>query len=168
MMSGSEIRQHVREGLASGKLWRLRRDHGTLDNATTGAPCHVCEQAIPRGQAYKVARATITVLVHLECYLCWLHASGLFEAEPITCASCGRLIPPHAEKTVIQGEPHHTRCWERVQDRIQGRTCKRRPEHCPRAHPGQGLEPGQDGEVTVRWRQKDEIEFPVAVALNAQ
>jgi hypothetical protein len=120
MMSGREIRQHVREGLASGKLWRLRRDHGTLDKATTGAPCHVCERAVPRGQGYKVARTSITVLVHLECYLFWLHASGLFESEPIMCASCGRLIPPHAEKTVIRDDPYHTRCWERVQDRIQG------------------------------------------------
>lgn len=119
MITGIEIRQHVIQGLASGKLWRLKHDDGTLDDATVGGLCHVCERSIRSGQAYKVAGATITALVHLECYLFWLHASGLFESEPITCASCRRLIPPHAEKTVILGEPYHTRCWERVQDRIE-------------------------------------------------
>jgi hypothetical protein len=115
MMSGIEIRQHVAAGLASGRLWRLTQDRGKVREETS-APCHVCERGIPRGQAYAVAGAAVTVLVHLECYLFWLHASGLFALEPITCASCRKLIPPHAEQTVMHGEAYHSRCWDRMED----------------------------------------------------
>jgi hypothetical protein len=74
---------------------------------------------MPRGQIYALVRASVVVLVHLECYLFWLHACGLFEPEPVTCASCRRLIPPHAEKTVIEDEPYHARCWDRAADLVQ-------------------------------------------------
>lgn len=116
MMPGIEIRHRVRDGLVRGKLWRLTHDLGKLDGETSGAACYVCERPIPRGQVYAVTRATRTVVVHLECYLFWLHASGLFESEPVTCSSCRRLIPPHAETAVIEGKPYHRRCWERKDD----------------------------------------------------
>ncbi len=120
MLTGVEIRDRVRDGLATGKLWRLVRDHAKLHGATDGGPpCHVCDQRLPRGQVYALVRASVVVLVHLECYLFWLHASGLFEPEPVTCASCRRLIPPHAEKTVIDDEPYHSRCWDRTADLVQ-------------------------------------------------
>jgi hypothetical protein len=50
MMPGIEIRLRVRDGLASGKLWRLTDDLGDLDGETSGATCHACERSIPRGQ----------------------------------------------------------------------------------------------------------------------
>lgn len=96
MMSGIEIRQYVAAGLASGRLWRSTQDLGKVREETS-APCHVCAREIPRGQAYAVAWTAVTVLVHLECYLFWLHASGLVALEPVTCASCCKLIPPHGE-----------------------------------------------------------------------
>jgi hypothetical protein len=70
---------------------------------------------IARGQAYAVAGTVETALVHLGCYLFWLHASGVYSSEPVTCASCRKLIPPHAERTVIHGEAYHSRCWVRMQ-----------------------------------------------------
>jgi hypothetical protein len=100
MMPGIEIRLRVRDGLASGKLWRLTDDLGDLDGETSGATCHACERSIPRGQGYTVPGRPQR-FVHLECYLFWLHASGLFESEPVTCSSCRRLIPSHAERAVI-------------------------------------------------------------------
>ncbi len=115
MLTGVEIQDRIREGLANGKLLRLGHDHAKLRGATDGGtPCHVCEQTIPRGQVYALVRASVVVLVHLECYLFWLHACGLFASEPITCASCHRLIPLHAEQTIIQGAAYHERCWERL------------------------------------------------------
>jgi hypothetical protein len=120
MMSGTGIRRRVLDGLASGKLWRLRQDLGKLDGATSGVACHVCERTIHRGQAYSVARTPVIVRVHLECYIFWLHASDLFRSEPVTCGSCRRLIPPHAEKTLVEGEPFHQRCWERMQSGESG------------------------------------------------
>jgi len=115
MLDGREIRHRVRDGLDRGRLWRLAHDHAKLRGATDGGiPCHVCEETVPRGQVYALTRASVVVLVHLECYLFWLHASGFLEAEPVTCSSCRRLIPPHAEKVVVAGIPYHERCWERM------------------------------------------------------
>jgi len=54
MMPGIEIRLRVRDGLASGKLWRLTDDLRDLDGETSGATCHACERSIPRGQGYTV------------------------------------------------------------------------------------------------------------------
>ena len=45
----------------------------------------------------------------------WLHACGLLEREPIMCAACRRLIPPHAENTVIRGAAYHARCRDRME-----------------------------------------------------
>jgi hypothetical protein len=116
MLPGREIRDRVRAGLTAGKLWRLVHDHAKLHGATEGGlACHVCDQRIPRGQVYALARGSVVVLVHLECYLFWLHACGLFEPEPVICAACRRLIPPHAETTVSEGDAYHSRCWERAE-----------------------------------------------------
>jgi hypothetical protein len=111
MLTDLGIRARVRDGLATGRLWRL-----TDDRATDGDPeCHVCSQTIPRGEAFRLGRAAAVVLVHLECYMFWLHASGLLEREPITCAACRRLIPPHAESSVIRGSAYHARCRDRME-----------------------------------------------------
>jgi hypothetical protein len=116
MLTGPEIRAHIREGLANGRLWRLAHDHAKLRGATDAAPeCHVCSQTIPRGQAFALARASAIVLVHLECYMFWLHACGLLEREPITCVACRRLIPPHAESAVVRGAAYHARCRDRME-----------------------------------------------------
>jgi hypothetical protein len=115
MRPGSEIRAHVHEGLATGRLWRLVNDRARLLGASDEGPrCHVCSDPISRGQAFSVARAAAVVLVHLECYMFWLHACGLLEHEPITCAACRRLIPPHAESTVVRGAAYHMRCRDRI------------------------------------------------------
>ncbi len=115
MLSGIEVRDRVRNGLSTGKLWRLTRDQAKLHGAADGTlPCHVCERRIPWGQAYALERAAAQFVVHLECYVFWLHECGLFESEPRLCAACRRLIPPHAETATIAGEPYHGRCWDRV------------------------------------------------------
>lgn len=119
MLTGGEIEDRVRGGLETGRLWRLAHDHAKLQGTTEGGlPCHVCDQPIARGQAYALVRASVVVLVHLECYLFWLHACGLLGPEPVLCASCRRAIPPHAEKTVIGDEPYHGRCWDRATDLV--------------------------------------------------
>ena len=115
MLTGDEIRARVQEGLATGRLWRLANDRARLRGASDGGPrCHVCSEAISRGQAFSVARSTTVVLVHLECYMFWLHACGLLAREPVTCAACRRLIPPHAESTVVRGAAYHMRCRDRI------------------------------------------------------
>jgi hypothetical protein len=115
MLTGSDIRARVHEGLATGRLWRLTDDRARLRGATDGGPrCHVCGEPISRGQAFSLARAAAVVLVHLECYMFWLHACGLLAREPITCAACRRLIPPHAESTVVRGAAYHMRCRDRI------------------------------------------------------
>ena len=134
MLTGGEIRDRVRAGLASGKLWRLAHDHAKLQGATDGGlPCHVCDRPMPRGQVYALVRASVVVLVHLECYLFWLHACGLFAPEPVVCASCRRLIPPHAEKTVIEDEAYHGRCWDRASDLVHDVTGSARRALTPHA-----------------------------------
>jgi hypothetical protein len=116
MLTGPEIRARIREGLTSGRLWRLADDRAKLRGATDGEPeCHVCSAPISRGQAFRLARGATVVLVHLECYMFWLHACGLLEREPITCAACRRLIPPHAETWVIRGSAYHARCRDRLE-----------------------------------------------------
>jgi hypothetical protein len=115
MRPGNEIRALVHEGLATGRLWRLVDDRAKLLGASDGsARCHVCSDPISRGQAFGVTRPAAAGLVHLECYMFWLHASGLLEREPITCAACQRLIPPHAESTVVRGAAYHMRCRDRI------------------------------------------------------
>jgi hypothetical protein len=116
MRPGPEIRAHVHQGLATGRLWRLVDDRARLVGMSEGGGCHVCSDPISRGQAFGVARATAAVPVHLECYMFWLHASGLLEHEPITCAACRRLIPPHAERTVVRDAAYHVRCRDRIDD----------------------------------------------------
>ena len=113
MRPGAEIRSHVQQGLATGRLWRLVDDRARL-LGVSDVGCHVCSDPISRGQAFGVARATAAVAVHLECYMFWLHASGLLEHEPITCAACRRLIPPHAERTVVREAAYHMRCRDRI------------------------------------------------------
>lgn len=116
MLTDLAIRARVRDGLATGRLWRLADDRAKLRGATDGDPeCHVCAETISRGQAFRLARASVVVLVHLECYMFWLHASGLLEREPITCAACRRLIAPHAESRVIRGSAYHARCRDRME-----------------------------------------------------
>jgi len=116
MLTDLGIRARVRDGLATGRLWRLADDRAKLRGATDGDPeCHVCAETISRGQAFRLARAAAVVLVHLECYMFWLHASGLLEREPITCAACRRLIPPHAESRVIRGSAYHARCRDSME-----------------------------------------------------
>jgi hypothetical protein len=113
MRPGPEIRAHV----ATGRLWRLFDDRARLLGVSDGGGCrHVCSDPISRGHALGVARATAAVPVHLECYMFWLHASGLLEHEPITCAACRRLIPPHAERTVVRDAAYHVRCRDRIDD----------------------------------------------------
>jgi hypothetical protein len=118
MRPGPEIRAHVHQGLATGRLWRLVDDRARLLGASDGGECHVCSHPISRGQAFGVARATalVPVPVHLECYMFWLHACGRLEHEPITCAACRRLIPPHAERTVVRDAAYHMRCRDRIDD----------------------------------------------------
>jgi hypothetical protein len=113
-MLSTEIRARVLEGLATGRLWRVTRDLAAPHDPTGGsARCNVCHETIPRGQVFGLARGPVRVLVHLECYMFWLHASGVLEREPVTCAACERLIPPHADTTVFRGLSFHERCWER-------------------------------------------------------
>ncbi len=115
MLTGIEIRDRVRNGLTTGRLWRLTRDQAKLQGATDGnLPCHVCDQRIPWGQAYALERASAQFVVHLECYVFWLHECGLFESEPRLCGACRPLIPPHAGTTRMEGEPYHGRCWDRA------------------------------------------------------
>jgi len=111
MKTGAEIRSRVLRGLANGLLWRLAEDRVKARVGQIGQ-CHVCDESIRRGEVYEVHGAP-SVLVHLDCYLFWLHLSGAYEPEPTTCASCRRVIPPHAEKTVAEGNPYHARCWDR-------------------------------------------------------
>jgi hypothetical protein len=116
MLTGTEVRARVREGLASGRMWHLADDRAKLRGARDGDPaCHVCSEAIPRGQAFRLVRASTEILVHLECYMFWLHACGLLAREPVTCAACRRLIPPHAEHRVIRGSAYHARCRDRME-----------------------------------------------------
>lgn len=118
MLTTKEIRDRVRDGLATGRLWRLADDRAKLRGTADDDPeCHVCSDTISRGQAFRLARASAVVLVHLECYMFWLHASGLLEREPVTCAACRRLIPPHAESRVIRGSAYHARCRDRMDPR---------------------------------------------------
>ncbi len=118
MLTGQQIRHRILDGLETGRLWQLAYDYAKLRGETDGGmPCHVCDQTIPRGQVYALVRSSVVVLVHLECYLFWLHASGLFEPQPVTGTCCRRLIPRHAERTVVDGAPYHERCWERLLDR---------------------------------------------------
>jgi len=119
-MRGREIRAHVLEGFANGRLWRITRDLAKPHDPAGGShACEVCTETIPRGQAFSLARGRVSVLVHLECYMFWLHASGVLEREPITCGACGRLIPPHADTTISRGTPFHERCWERLPGEMQ-------------------------------------------------
>ena len=116
MLTGTEVRARVREGLASGRIWHLTDDRAKLRGAGDADPaCHVCAEPIPRGQAFRLTHASVEILVHLECYMFWLHACGLLEREPITCAACRRLIPPHAEHRVIRGSTYHERCRDRIE-----------------------------------------------------
>ena len=115
MLSGDEIRARVQEGLAAGRLWRLANDRARHCGASEPG-CHVCSEALSRGQVFRVARSAAVVLVHLECYMFWLHACGLLEREPVTCAACRRLIPPHAESTLVRGAAYHMRCRDRIGD----------------------------------------------------
>jgi hypothetical protein len=118
MLSGAEIRARVREGLASGRLGRLRGDRARLRGADeTAEACHVCAEAIPRGQVFELRVGERAVPLHLECYVFWLHASGLLEREPLTCAECRRLIPPHAETMTGPRGIYHARCRDRMEDR---------------------------------------------------
>jgi hypothetical protein len=115
MLTAAGIRAHVHEGLATGRLWRLTSDRARLVGASAaGSRCHVCAEAISRGQVFRVARPAAVVLVHLECYMFWLHACGLLERAPVTCAACRRLIPPHAESTLVRGAAYHMRCRDRI------------------------------------------------------
>jgi len=116
MLTGPQIRARVREGLTSGRLPRLADDRAKLHGAAGGDACHVCSEAIPRGQAFRLGRESAPVLVHLECYMFWLHACGLLEREPILCAACRRLIPPHAETATLRGATYHARCRDRMED----------------------------------------------------
>lgn len=129
MLTGSDIRARVHEGLATGRLWRLIDDRARLRGATDGGPrCHVCSEAISRGQAFSLARGSAVVLVHLECYMFWLHACGLLAREPITCAACRRLIPPHAETKVVGGAAYHMRCRDRIDSQDPSLGLPLRPE----------------------------------------
>jgi hypothetical protein len=76
----------------------------------------VCAETIPRGQTFGLTRGVISISLHLECYLFWLHACGLLDREPVTCASCRRLIPPHAETVMARSGAFHARCHERMKD----------------------------------------------------
>ena len=115
MLTAAEIRARVHEGLAAGRLWRLTGDRARLVGASAaGLRCHVCAETIARGQAFSVARSATVVMAHLECYMFWLHACGLLEREPVTCAACRRLIPPHAESTLVRGAAYHMRCRDRI------------------------------------------------------
>ena len=130
MLTAAGIRAHVHEGLATGRLWRLTSDRARLVGTSAGgARCHVCAEPIPGGQAFSVARSATVVLAHLECYMFWLHACGLLEREPVTCAACRRLIPPHAESTLVRGAAYHMRCRDRIdgQDRSPGLPAPREP-----------------------------------------
>lgn len=119
-MLSTEIRARVLEGLANGRLWRVTRDLAKSHDPAGGSPaCEVCSEKIPRGQVFSLARGTVRVFVHLECYMFWLHASGVLEREPITCGACGRLIPPHADTTIFRGRSFHERCWERLPGEMQ-------------------------------------------------
>jgi len=113
MLTAREIRERVLQGLASGKLWRLTQDTAKSRDGGPGQ-CYVCWLTIPRGQAYEISGATFPVRLHLECYLVWLHVSGVYQPEPITCAACRRVIPPHAEVARVDDQPYHGRCWERA------------------------------------------------------
>jgi hypothetical protein len=124
-MTPTEIGVRVREGLANGRLWRLAHDRAKHRGATDGdVACHVCSEPIARGQAFGLVRAAAAVVVHLECYMFWLHACGLLEREPILCAACRRLIPPHAEKTLIRGAAYHARCFDRMEDLQSSVACQ--------------------------------------------
>ena len=115
MLTGPQIRARVQQGLEAGRLWRLTHDRAKLlGTADGGSGCHVCSEPISRGQAFGLTRSTMGVLVHLECYMFWLHASGILEREPTTCAGCRRLIPPHAEAVAILGAVYHGRCRDRM------------------------------------------------------
>ena len=117
MLTDIEIRARVRDGLATGRLWRLADDRAKLLGAKSGDPqCHVCSETISRGQAFRLDRESAVVLVHLECYMFWLHGSGVLAREPSTCTACRRLIPPHAESRVIRGSAYHARCRDRMED----------------------------------------------------
>jgi hypothetical protein len=95
MLTGVEIRHRVNDGLATGKLWRLGHEHVALRGGLEegGRSCHVCDQAITRGHAHVVVRASVIVLTHLECYVFWLHAS----------------IPALAGRTVREGSRQEVR-----------------------------------------------------------
>jgi hypothetical protein len=115
MLTAAEIRARVHEGLATGRLWRLTSDRARLVGASAAGPrCHVCAETIAHGQVFSIARSATVVLAHLECYMFWLHACGLLEREPVTCAACRRLIPPHAESTLVRGAAYHMRCRDRI------------------------------------------------------
>jgi hypothetical protein len=135
MLTAADMRARVHEGLATGRLWQLTNDRARLVGASAGAArCHVCSETISRGQAFSVARSATVVLAHLECYMFWLHACGLLEHEPVTCAACRRLIPPHAESTVVRGAPYHMRCRDRIdsQDPSPGFLAPREPARISR------------------------------------
>lgn len=120
MLTGSEIRARVQDGLRTGRLGRLTHDRAKLLGITDDGPgCLVCSEAISRGQAFGLTRPSAVVLVHLECYMFWLHASGLLEHEPTTCAGCRRLIPPHAETMVVRGAVYHGRCGDHMAVRAE-------------------------------------------------
>ena len=113
MLTSRQIRDRVLQGLAGGRLWRLARDQAKAREWIRGV-CHVCDLPIARGHVYEVAAPAAPVRVHLECYLFWLHVSGAYRPEPVTCAQCRRVIPPHAEKVTRAEEAYHRRCWERL------------------------------------------------------
>jgi hypothetical protein len=115
MLSASQIRNRVLQGLATGHLWRLTDDRAKAREGIIGQ-CHVCDLSIRRGQVYELSGTKSPVRIHLECYLFWLHVSGAYQPEPITCTLCRRLIPPHAEKVTVDGELYHGRCWTRRQE----------------------------------------------------
>ena len=115
MLSALQIRNRVLQGLATGRFWRLADDRARLREGIMGQ-CHVCDLPIRRGHVYELPTAKSAVRVHLECYLFWLHISGAYEPEPITCTRCRFVIPPHAEKVTVGGEPYNDRCWTRHQE----------------------------------------------------
>src|SRR5258708_625490 len=111
MLIGQQIRHRILDGLETGRLWQLAYDYAKLRGETDGGmPFHGLYQTIPRGLVSALGRSSVVVLVHLEFSLFWLHASGLFEPQPVTGTCCRRLIPRHAERTVVDGAKRPEAC----------------------------------------------------------
>jgi hypothetical protein len=106
MLSALQIRNRVPTGLATARFSRLPHHRAKLRDRIMG-PFHACDLPIRRGHVYELPTAKSAVRVHLECYLFWLHISGAYEPEPITCTRCRFVIPPHRRRG---GRLHHDRC----------------------------------------------------------